>query len=111
MEETSYSTPVTYILHFIRNHYAENFHLQEIAQQLHISPAYMAQLFKAETGCSVKRHLKEVRINAAKRLLSCTKDPISKIAVQTGFYDSAHFCRTFRAVTDMTPQEFRNNLK
>lgn len=111
VEETSYSTPVTYILHFIRNHYAENFHLQEIAQQLHISPAYMAQLFKAETGCSVKRHLKEVRINAAKRLLSCTKDPISKIAVQTGFYDSAHFCRTFRAVTDMTPQEFRNNLK
>lgn len=111
VEETGYSTPVTYIHHFIQNHYSENFHLNEIAEQLHISPAYMAQMFKTETGYSVKQYLKEVRINSAKRLLSCTEDPISKIAVQTGFYDSAHFCRTFRNVTDMTPQEFRNNLK
>lgn len=32
--------------------------------------------------------------------------PIGEIALRSGFYDPAYFCRSFRKETGMTPSEY-----
>jgi len=36
---------------------------------------------------------------------------IIQIALSCGFYDEAHFCRTFKSITGLTPTEFKHSQK
>jgi AraC-like DNA-binding protein len=48
-----------------------------------------------------------VRIHEACRRLKDSDTPITLISFYTGFCDSAHFAREFRACTGMTPSRYR----
>ena len=47
----------------------------------------------------------------AKSLLTTTDMRITDIALETGFYDHAHFIRSFRAATGQTPAIYRRQLR
>ncbi|MGH7711942.1 MAG: helix-turn-helix domain-containing protein, partial [Gemmatimonadaceae bacterium] len=51
--------------------------------------------------------VRRVRIERVRELLAGTTDPLSAIAFSTGFSDQSHLTRQFRAVTGMTPAEYR----
>jgi len=47
------------------------------------------------------------RIQAAMIQLRSTRDKVVHVALECGFNDLAYFNRRFRAVTSMTPTEYR----
>lgn len=67
-----------------------------IARQLHLSPRQLERLFRVELGMSPAQCAMRLRLNAARELLLSTTAPVSAIAAECGFSDSAHFSRSFR---------------
>ena len=56
-------------------------------------------------------HLRNpTRINAAKTILRTTDKRVSDVALETGFFDHAHFIRTFKRVVGTTPAKYRKGL-
>lgn len=90
--------------------YQTAYSLQTLSHQFHISQSHLSHLFKRVTGSSVKGYLVSCRFAAAKRLLAETKLEISKIVELCGFSDSSNFSRSFKAITGMTPSDFRNRF-
>lgn len=90
---------------------AEHFHtgttLQEVAEHVHLHPAYFSTLFKQSTGSSFKEYMNMVRIEESKRLLANTDFSIIDVAIAVGFEDQSYFSRVFRKYTGMTPRQFR----
>ncbi|MET0877141.1 MAG: acetamidase/formamidase family protein [Tardiphaga sp.] len=80
-----------------------------VAQAEGISERYLQKLFEG-TGSSFTHYLRERRLQRAWADLSSPAEAqhsISEIAYRSGFNDSAHFSRAFRARFGLSPREFR----
>lgn len=76
---------------------------------IHLSPNYLSDLLKKETGLTAKDHINLFIIEKAKTLLLNNTDTISTIAYRLGFNYPHYFSRLFKAKTGMTPQDYRSN--
>lgn len=92
-------------------HIEENYHRQltvmGIADDLGVTPAYLSQSFKRETGISIKKYLTSCRMQAAKRLLLTTDDPVSWVAAAAGYSDFRQFSKIFKALNGVSPTQYR----
>ena len=58
-------------------------------------------------ACTVGEHVRERRIEQARRLLVESDAPLFEIAARVGFADHSHFTRTFRRRFGIPPGEYR----
>ena len=77
------------------------------ASKLFISPNYLGDLIKKETGKSAQEHIQMKLIDLAKEKIFDLGKPISEIAYELGFKYPQHFTRMFKKETGYTPNEFR----
>ncbi len=78
------------------------------ADKLFISPNYLSDLLKKETGKSAQEHIQMKMIDVAKEKIFDTGKSISEIAYELGFKHPQHFTRMFKKQVGMSPNEYRN---
>jgi AraC-like DNA-binding protein len=78
------------------------------AEKLFISPNYLSDLLKRETGKSALEHIQFKLINIAKEKIFNNEKSISEIAYELGFKYPQHFTRMFKKETGYTPNEYRS---
>lgn len=94
-------------LDFIRQNYARETKLRELAELAGMSPHYFCELFKKSTGLSPHQYSIRCRIDQAKIYLQSCQFTIRQVAKATGFVDQSHFTRAFRRIAGVTPIQFR----
>src|SRR5690606_13427237 len=96
------------VVAYIRQHYRNPaLKIQDIADEVHFSPAYLGYLFKRETKKNVWDVVTELRIEEAKRLLAATKKKRYEIAYEVGYESTEHFSRMFKRCTGVSPADYR----
>lgn len=78
------------------------------AELLFLSPNYLSDLLKKETGKTAQEYLHYYLIEEAKNNLLNTNDPINEIAFNLGFEYPQYFSKLFKSKTGMTPIAYRN---
>lgn len=73
--------------------------------------ARFARIIKRIFGITPSQLIAKTRIAAASRLLSETERTVAEIALGCGFFDHSAFTRAFRAMTGVTPTQFRSNMR
>lgn len=101
---------VSKALVYMRENYSANLDLRSVADQLYVSTWHLSKTFKKETGSTFVDILNEIRIEAAKKLLSDPKYKIYEIAGAVGFTDVPYFTKLFKKLTGLTPIEFKTRL-
>lgn len=92
---------------YIHEHYADpDLNISQTGLRFNMTPAYLSNIFKRETGVSLLGYINTVRIEKAKELL-CQGMAVAHIAAQTGFRDSSALIRVFKKTTGMTPGAYR----
>ena len=81
--------------------------LDELAEHLNLSPAYLRRMFKAEIGMPPNRYLKGIRMQRAKELLETSFLRIKEIMFRVGMSDESHFVRDFKRTYGQTPTQYR----
>ncbi|APD07738.1 hypothetical protein UJ101_02238 [Flavobacteriaceae bacterium UJ101] len=76
-------------------------------EMLNMSPNYLSDLLKKETGKSTKDHIYEWVIDKAKNKLLGTNAAISEIAYDLGFEYPQHFSKLFKQKVGMSPAKYR----
>jgi AraC family transcriptional regulator len=89
-------------------HLDGNLKLSTLADECGLSVSHFARSFKRSFGTSAHRYLILQRLEKAKDILLHSNEPLTEIALETGFSDQAAFCRTFRAIVGTTPGKWRN---
>ena len=93
---------------YIQHHYSENnIGAEDLARMVYLSPGYLSTVFKEETGMTLNRYIREVRMNKARDLLGGTNMKITQIAKEVGFSNSSYFCRSFREYFGCSPESCR----
>jgi AraC-like DNA-binding protein len=79
-----------------------------LSEQVHLSPNYLSDLLKRETGMNAKDRIHYYLIEEAKSLLLGTNKTVGELAFDLGFEYPQYFSRLFKSKTGMTPLEYRN---
>ena len=82
--------------------------VQYCGKELGLSPYYLSDLLKKETGKNALEHIHLFVIERAKALMKDTEHSITQIAYELGFEYPQHFSKLFKAKTGISPREFRN---
>ena len=78
-----------------------------LAQQLHLSPRYLSDSLKSETGKTAMEHLHLFLIAEAKHLLKTANKGVAEVAYVLGFEDASYFSRLFKKQVGVTPLAFK----
>ena len=95
-------------LEYIQQHYPENtLCLNEIAENVHISPAHLSALFKKQRQQNISDVITDIRIEAACSLLKNTSLPLKEISAKVGYSNQYYFSSCFKKKTGKTPSSYR----
>jgi YesN/AraC family two-component response regulator len=84
--------------------------VQYCADALTISPRYLSDLLRKETGKSTQEHIHHFIIEKAKTSLLDSSKSSSEIAYDLGFEYPQYFSKLFKKGTSMSPIEYRKTF-
>jgi len=99
--------PLREVQRYVVEHVAENLSVEALAGQAHMSPRHFARAFAAETGITPGRYVERVRVEAARRELEDTSQPIAAVAAACGFGTAETMRRAFLRALGVAPAEYR----
>ena len=79
------------------------------ARALNLSPRRLETLFRTALGTTPARHALDLRLQAARRMLTDTRHPVQEVALRTGFAAPTTFARAFRRRFGTNPASLRKN--
>lgn len=95
------------VLKFIRDNFASEITLDDMAREADLSTKYFCSFFKNMTGTTPVKYLLTYRIERAARKLLGTDMSITQIAYDCGFNDLSYFIKTFKEIKKITPKAYR----
>jgi transcriptional regulator GlxA family with amidase domain len=84
--------------------------VEAMADRAHMSPRHFARAFRAETGVTPARHVEQVRLEAARRRLEETSEPLAAVAARCGFGTPETMRRVFLRTLHVGPAEYRRRF-
>jgi transcriptional regulator GlxA family with amidase domain len=84
--------------------------VEAMAARAHMSPRHFARAFRAESAITPARYVERVRLEAARRRLEDTADPIAAVASACGFGTAETMRRAFLRTLGVGPAEYRRRF-
>lgn len=100
---------VTDALHYIDRHYNEELTIDQIAQELLISPTYLSRIFKEVQEISVINYLIDIRMKHASTLLKESNLAVKEVAQLVGYQDPLYFSKQFKKYFGKTPSHYKTS--
>ncbi len=82
----------------------------QLAEQLNMSSSYLSDMLRSLTGRNAQQHIHDKLIEKAKEVLSTTNLSVGEVAYSLGFEYTQSFSKLFKAKTNLSPLEFRQQF-
>lgn len=102
-----YSKQIVHAVDYIICHLHNRILLEDVAEHLKISTAYLSRLFKKETGISFGEYVNKLKIEEAASLLLYTQYSDIEISNLLGFSSQSYFIKIFRKHIGTTPKKYK----
>ena len=97
----------SYVKKYVENHYMEACAVEDMAEELRISPNYLRKKFKEESGRTILEYLTEERMRRAAEMLKSPNYKVREVAVAVGYENISYFTQLFAKTYGATPNEYR----
>jgi transcriptional regulator GlxA family with amidase domain len=96
---------------WISRHLADDLSLSVLADQAGMSERSFSRRYAEATGQTPARAIERLRLEAARRLLSESRQPVKRIAQRCGFGSEETMRRSFLRLLSVTPQDYRARFR
>ena len=98
-------------IEYINSNYKDQPDLDEVAQNIHLSPFHFQRMFTNWAGVSPKKFLQFITVEHAKKILQQSRSSIADAAFETGLSGTGRLHDLFINIEGMTPGEYKNGGK
>ncbi len=95
------------VCNYIHERYKDDLSISELAGLVAMNNASFCRFFKRTLGKTVVEYINDLRISHVCNQIQNTREPIYRIAYDTGFSSIAHFNKQFKRSTGRTPTQYR----
>ncbi|MBO5164611.1 MAG: AraC family transcriptional regulator [Ruminococcus sp.] len=108
---TLYSKRILQAVEYISEHLHGRVLIEETAEALRITPAYLSRLFKSETGMTFTDYVNRRKIEEATGLLRYSDYSDLEISSLLCFSSQSYFIKIFKKIMGMTPNEYKKKYR
>jgi transcriptional regulator GlxA family with amidase domain len=98
------------IQEWLEENYFRPVSIGELADKAVLGERTFMRKFKRATGETPLEYLQQLRIEAARRLLTTTTENIDEITLRTGYEDAGSFRKLFKRYTGLSPSAYRKKF-
>ncbi len=95
---------------FILSRFHSELTLEDVANHVGLTPTYLSQIFKKETGVTFKKYVNNLRFECARNLLEHSDMNVLQICTECGFNDYSNFIRRFKAHFGISPSQYKKAM-
>lgn len=106
-KESVISLHIRKCIDYIYENLGADLSVKSLAEVAGLNSTYLSRLFRQEVGISIKRFVKEARIDTAQNLLRYSELSYSVISTSLGFSTQSVFIAVFKDITGVTPKIYR----
>ncbi|MFE7801001.1 GlxA family transcriptional regulator [Nocardia sp. NPDC057440] len=96
---------------FVTEHLDDDLSTSALAARMCLSERHFTRVFRQETGTSAVVYVEACRVEAARRLLETTDQPLERVAATVGLGSVETLHRAFRRQLATTPGDYRNRFR
>jgi len=104
------SLPLGGLLDWILDNLTADLSVEALAERAAMSPRTFARVFVRETGTTPGKFVERARVDAARRALEESADPLAVISERCGFGHMETMRRVFQRRLNVAPQEYRRRF-
>lgn len=97
------------VITYLHDNFSQRLSSAELAELAGLSVSHFERRFRHAFGSSPRQYLVRIRIERAASMLRESDQSILQIALDCGFYDHAHFSRSFQRIMRQTPSQYRSS--
>ncbi|MDY2937413.1 MAG: AraC family transcriptional regulator [Fusicatenibacter sp.] len=110
-KQQEYLEAVMNACNYINRHYMDNLTLEEVANVSGFSKFHFTRIFKQYMNMTFYEYLNSKRVKRAEELLYNKEMSITDVAMNSGFSSLSAFNRTFKAIKNCSPSDYRKQGK
>jgi AraC-like DNA-binding protein len=99
------------VISYIHAHLEDPIDREAVAAEAHLSIGAFSRFFRLHAGQTLPQYINEARVGHACQLLADERLKVTDIAMQCGFRNLANFNRRFREIMNLTPSDYRRQLR
>lgn len=104
-------TRIAEAIEYIKSNFKNQPNLDEVAEQVNLSPFHFQRLFSEWAGTTPKKFLQYTSVEHAKKLLKDHQATLFDTAFETGFSSTGRLHDLFVTIEGMTPAEYKNGAR
>ena len=98
------------VLNHVHANLASDLSATRLASRADVSLAHFSRIFRDAMGVPPHRYVLAARLDLARKLLTQSTLPISRIAEECGFSSQSHLTASFRTAHSTTPAQYRAHV-
>jgi AraC family transcriptional regulator len=99
------------VLNHVHANLASDLSATRLASRADVSLAHFSRIFRDAMGVPPHRYVLAARLDLARKLLTQSTLPISRIAEECGFSSQSHLTASFRTAHSTTPAQYRAHVR
>lgn len=111
IEDSQDRMRIRQIQNYVQANYQSQISLNDLADKLYLSNAYLSKYIKKNLGMTFMEYLNNVRLFHAVDELMYSDKNLTHIAYDNGFPTSASFTKAFREIYNESPSEYRKKIQ
>ncbi|PNT90762.1 response regulator transcription factor [Clostridium thermosuccinogenes] len=101
---------VARVKQYLEEHYAEPITIENISQEMYLTPSRLRSVFKNYTGKTIHDYLTDLRMRKSLELIGDPAIRIKDVAYGVGYENVSYFCILFSKYYGMSPGQYRDRL-
>lgn len=97
-------TAVRRAIDLLRSRVDQGLDLVALAREVGVAPHHLSRRVRAETGLTLQRHHRRLRIERACEALASGRFNVTEAALDCGYQSLSHFAKSFREETGVSPR-------
>lgn len=102
--------PIERAKKYIKEHFTQPLTLEEVAENVGLSPNYFTKVFKDTTGVTFSDYVTNIRLLKAKELLEKNELSLKEICFMVGYKDPNYFSRVFKKQFNLSPKQYQKQI-
>ena len=98
------------VYEFVQKNFSEKITLEDVSEVATMSAVSFNRFIKKRTGKTFVNYINDIRIGYAARWLVEKDMSVSEVAFKSGFNNIANFNRSFKAIKNCTPSQYREDF-
>ena len=98
---------VTEAMDILNRHFNEDITLNDVADDLGITPQYLSYIFSKNMNVSFSNYLTDMRLRYAAGILSDKALSVTDACYLSGYRNLSHFVRSFKRKYNLSPGEYK----